>query len=114
MFPIANKQDKLWEIAVHILIWCVVLLFPLLSIATTNKNLLIEGIFFIFWIPIVFMGALFYLNYNYLIDKYFYPKKKLGFIVWNWLVICLFFIYRYGLATSKYMSIMETDRKSVV
>ena len=107
MLDVESKQGRLWEFAIHILIWGTLLLFPLLSITSSHRNLLIEGTFFIFWVPIAFMGIMFYANYYFLIDRYFFPKRKIQFIFSNFIPVSFYLFFRYVVANEKYMQIME-------
>lgn len=102
-----QRQGRLWEVSIHILIWCTLLLFPFLSVTTSNEHLLLEGVFFIFWVPIVFIAITFYSNYKFIIDRYFFPKKKVQFALLNLLQIACFLFFRYIVAYDKYKSIIE-------
>ncbi|SDL26505.1 sensor histidine kinase [Kriegella aquimaris] len=74
----------------HALIWFV--LFSLPYILSYGQEQEINRIIAHFWIPLFFYAIIFYLNYFVLIDRYFFTKKTLEFIIINVVIIAFFLL----------------------
>ena len=82
-----NKNKNTISILLHVLVWGVLFSVPyLLSIDSPNGMSRMIGSN---GIRLVLFGALFYLNYFFLIDKFYFPKKNILFISINILLIIL-------------------------
>lgn len=88
-----NIKKKNLTVILHIALWLLVFLWPLLSL---NDSSQLDRIIVRNWLPTVCMVILFYINYFVLIDRFFFEKRKIIFAVINLiLIIGFFFIIDY-------------------
>lgn len=73
------------ELTVHLLVWGLILCFPLLFFAGELSRG--ERMFMKSWMPVVFSAIIFYLNYFLIVDKFLFTKKAFRFIGINLLLI---------------------------
>ncbi|WP_312076506.1 histidine kinase [Chryseobacterium sp.] len=85
---ISLKNKKL-EISLHFLIWLVLFFLPVAFSIGSDSDW--KDLFRHFWLQLIFMAVVFYVNYLFLI-KYFFEEKKLWFFAVN-LVLILLLIY---------------------
>lgn len=65
---------------IHLAVWGALLLFPLAFSASEGQS---TGMFIKLMLPVLASGVVFYGNYFGLIDKLFFPKQYMGFILAN-------------------------------
>lgn len=83
---LAEKKGILFTgAAAHIIIWGVLLAFPLLFTASETPVSFV--VYLRTWIPLFFSAFIFYLNYYWLIDSYLFREKIPAFIGINLLLI---------------------------
>ena len=83
------KNNKITVLS-HLLGWFV--LFSMPYVLSYGQEQEINRVIAHFWIPIVFYAVIFYLNYFVLIDRFFFTKKMVSFIVINVLLLHVFFL----------------------
>lgn len=77
------------EVAIHILIWVVLFYIPVALSTGTGTGL--KEIALFFWLQLLFMAVIFYLNFLGLVERFLFKKRWLLFILVN---LCLFaFLY---------------------
>ena len=86
MTPIKNNA---LEISLHFLIWTVLLFLPAAFMLGSGRSW--SEIFNHFWLQLIFMGVLFYLNY-FIFVKWLFGEKKVLFFVVN-AVLLLLLVY---------------------
>ena len=84
----SKKNQKSWpnNILIHILVWVIVLCFPLFFFNRRNE----EFNWIFFWnstFTVVCFIAVFYINYFYLIDKFLFTRRTKEFILINFFLI---------------------------
>lgn len=81
------KNQTGFKVAIHFIIW--ILLFILPFLLSENNTLNLERHLKYTWLPLVYSGILFYLNYFLLIDKFVFSKKIWLYVVVNFLLIII-------------------------
>lgn len=93
----------------HLLVW--VVLFSMPYVLSYGQEQEIDRVIAHFWIPLVFYAIIFYLNYFFLIDRFFFTKKTLLFVIINLGIIVLFLLLREQLENSFFQDIARKAAK---
>jgi LytS/YehU family sensor histidine kinase len=88
---------KTLEPTIHIAIWIVLFLFP--AIFIFNEDGSGEDLFTHFWLPLILTATVFYLNYFFWVEKWFLSKKKMLFVIANFLLIFLFVYLKFEITS---------------
>ncbi|MBE6340316.1 MAG: hypothetical protein E7069_06235 [Bacteroidales bacterium] len=84
------------SLATHIGIWCGIILFPLLlQIEDESLN---SRFMSHLWVMIISIAITFYINYIWIIDKFFYRKKYIHFIAINVVLLLFLHIFQQGVS----------------
>jgi len=86
-FDIGIKNSRAFKITLHLLVW--LMLFSLPYLLSSRESVNLSMLFERSWIPLFYFVLVFYLNYFFLIDRYFFHRKFLLFGILNVLVIAL-------------------------
>lgn len=79
-----NADNRRYTILLHMLVWVILLGFPyVLSRQSQELGMLIQHS----WIPTAMYALVFYINYAYLVHKFFFTRKLLYFIVINLVLV---------------------------
>ncbi|MFZ1808877.1 MAG: histidine kinase [Cyclobacteriaceae bacterium] len=93
----------------HLLVWVVLFSMPyILSYGQTQD---IYRVIVRFWIPLLFYVVIFYLNYFIVIDRFFFTKKTIQFIVINVVVISFFLLLREQLESTLFQDLGRKGSK---
>lgn len=76
----------------HLLVWFVLFSMPYLLSYGQGQDL--SRVVAHFWIPMIFYGIVFYLNYFLLIDKLLFTKKTVQFVLLNIVIITAFILLK--------------------
>lgn len=77
----------------HLGVWCIVFLWPLLSLEDTSR---IQYVINRNWLSTLGILVVFYINYFILVDHYFFKHKKVSFYLFNLVLISvIFFLVNY-------------------
>lgn len=87
----------------HFLVW--VVLFSMPYVLSYGQQQDINRVIAHFWIPLVFYAVIFYFNYFILIDRYFFTKKTLQFVIINVVMISFFLLVREQLESTLFQDI---------
>lgn len=90
------------EVTIHILVWMVLLFLPYTFTVGVGKPWM--DLFLFFWLQIFMWAAMFYLNYSYAVNRWFFHDKKGYFIVIN-MVVLVFFVWLKQFIITGYISI---------
>ena len=93
----------------HLLVW--VVLFSMPYVLSYGQEQEINRVIAHFWIPLLFYAAIFYLNYFVLIDRFFFTKKTVQFVIINLAVISLFLLLREQLENTFFQDIARKATK---
>ena len=85
-------QNKTITVISHMLVWLTLLCLPYLLSYGDEQN--INRVVAHFWIPLLFSSIIFYINYFVFVDRFFFPKKTLQFIITNTLMIIFFLVLK--------------------
>lgn len=88
---ITLKNKKL-EVSIHLLIWLVLFFLPAAFSLGSDGNWL--ELFKHFWLQLIFLAVIFYINYLVLIN-WLYTNKKLGFVLINIGLIIALIIFKH-------------------
>ncbi len=88
---ITLKNKKL-EISIHLLIWLVLFFLPAAFSLGSDGSWL--ELFKHFWLQLIFLAVIFYINYLILIN-WLYTNKKISFIVVNVVIIIALIIFKH-------------------
>ena len=98
------KNNKITVLS-HLLGWFV--LFSMPYVLSYGQEQEINRVIAHFWIPIVFYAVIFYLNYFVLIDRFFFTKKMVSFIVINVLIITCFLLMKEFIETTFFQELTK-------
>ena len=86
------NPDKgvLTKAGIHILAWMVLLVFPYFHFPKESNEF--NRMFLTVWLPYISYAIIFYLNYFLFLDKLFFKKKYLLYLLINCLIILLFLL----------------------
>jgi sensor histidine kinase YesM len=93
----------------HFLVW--VVLFSMPYVLSYGQEQGINRVIARFWIPLVFYAIIFYFNYFILIDRFFFTKKTIQFIVINVVVISFFLLLREQLESTLFQDLGRKGSK---
>lgn len=82
------NKSKRNIILLHLMVW--MMLFSIPYILAKGEHEILVRMIENTWIPLVFYAVVFYLNYLYLIDKFFFEKKYKLFFILNLVMIIAF------------------------
>lgn len=85
------KKSNTLELSLHFLVWTVLLFLPAASMLGSGRSW--EEIFNHFWLQMIFMSIIFYLNY-FIFVKWLFGDKKILFIVLNTVLLLLLVILK--------------------
>ena len=83
------KPNTTYRIWIHGLVWLLMVFMPFLI--SPSKEFYLSKLLEHSWIPLIYYAIIFYLNYLWLIDRFFITKKTVWFISVN-LMLLIFFI----------------------
>ncbi|WP_326984139.1 histidine kinase [Chryseobacterium sp. MYb264] len=86
-----NIKNKKLEISIHLLIWLVLFFLPAAFSLGSDGNWL--ELFKHFWMQLIFLAVIFYINYFFLIN-WLYTDKKFHFIAFNVVLIIVLIILK--------------------
>ncbi len=95
-------KNNTLELSLHFLIWMVLLFLPAAFMLGSGRDW--EEIFNHFWLQLIFMGVIFYLNY-FVFVKWLFGDKKILFIIVNAALLLVLVILK-----SKFMELVESPR----
>ena len=85
-----NRKKYIFPL-LHVLAWLILFSMPyLLSQGQNQDSQVVPRIFIHFWVPLFFYALIFYSNYLYFIDNFFFNKKIILFFVINVVMITVF------------------------
>lgn len=79
-----SAKNRRYIILLHLLVWIMLLGIPYLL---SGEDLVFQQLVKRSWIPMALYALLFYVNYLYLIPRYFFDKKQLQFILINLIMV---------------------------
>ncbi|MDO7173524.1 sensor histidine kinase [Mariniflexile sp. AS56] len=98
-------KNKTITVVSHLLVWLTLLCLPyLLSYGEQQE---INRVIAHFWIPLFFSSIIFYFNYFVLVDRFFFPKKTLLFIVVNTALIGFFLFLKEYIEDNYFQDILK-------
>lgn len=86
-----NIRSKRLEISIHLLIWLVLFFLPAAFSLGSDGNWL--ELFKHFWLQLIFLAVIFYINYFFLIN-WLYTNKKNYFVIINIVIVILLIILK--------------------
>ncbi|WEK71122.1 MAG: histidine kinase [Candidatus Chryseobacterium colombiense] len=87
-----NLKNKKLEVSIHVLIWLFLFFLPVAFSLGFDGDWL--GLFKHFWLQLILLAAIFYLNYLIFVN-WLYTDKKLRFVLVNLAVIIVFIIFKH-------------------
>jgi sensor histidine kinase YesM len=106
-----HKNKKITAFS-HLLVWFV--LFSIPYVLSYGQEQEINRVIAHFWIPLVFYAFIFYLNFFVLIDRFFFAKRTLQYVIINLAAISLFLLLRELLESTFFQDIARTATKDKV
>jgi two-component sensor histidine kinase len=91
----------------HFLVW--IILFSMPYVLSYGQEQDINRVIAHFWIPLVFYAVIFYLNYFFLIDRFFFTKKMTQFIVINVVIIAFFILVKEQVESNLFQDISRNS-----
>jgi hypothetical protein len=86
---ILKKKDNFtYEVWIHSLVWFLMICMPFL--VSASKEFQIIRLLERSWIPLIYYAIIFYTNYLWAIDRYFFTRKTFLFVCYNLFIIVLF------------------------
>ena len=82
------KNSLAFKIALHVLVWVMLLFLPYLF--SNNAAINFVRVIKFVWVPMVFHAIFFYTNYCCCVEKFLFNKKTLTFVLINLALILLF------------------------
>lgn len=79
-----ERRNRRISLMAHILIWLLVFLVPILFDAGNRERTF--GMYLMFFIPMFFNLVLFYLNYNFLIERFLFRRQIMPYLMINLLI----------------------------
>ena len=92
-----HNNNKITAIS-QLLVWAG--LFSMPYVLSYGQDQDINRVIAHFWIPLVFSAIVFYLNYFVLVDRFFFTKKTLQFIIVNAVIVAVFLLLREQIESS--------------
>jgi len=86
-----NLKNRNLEISLHLLIWLVLFFLP--TAFTIGSETDWTGIFRHFWLQLIFLAVIFYVNYFVLVKRFF-DKRKLWFFIFNFLLLIILVVLK--------------------
>lgn len=86
-----NLKNRNLEISLHLLIWLVLFFLP--TAFTIGSDTDWNGIFRHFWLQLIFLGVIFYVNY-FILVKNFFDDRKLWFFIFNFFLLVILVILK--------------------
>lgn len=86
-----NLKNRNLEISLHLLIWLVLFFLP--TAFTIGSETDWNGIFRHFWLQLIFLAVIFYVNYFVLVKRFF-DNRKLWFFIFNFLLLVILVILK--------------------
>ncbi|MBR6251422.1 MAG: histidine kinase [Bacteroidales bacterium] len=104
------KTFRWSTLATHVGVWCGIILFPLLlQIEDESLN---SRFMSHLWVMIISIAITFYINYIWVIDRFFYRKKYIHFIAIN--VVVLLFLHVFQQGAGSFIDQMRNRNKQEV
>ena len=93
----------------HVMVWVALFSFPYLLSYDTEQAF--KHVLTFSWVPLFLYMAVFYLNYLFLADRFFFPKKILWFIGINIAVIIVLIFFREWITDFLFPRPENSDRR---
>lgn len=101
-----NKSGNKLVVVFHLMVWTV--LFSLPYLLSYEQQHVLTKLILYSWIPLLFYGLIFYINYFKLIDSFLFKKKTLLFILLNAVIICASIWFKNEINTLFYSDAFRT------
>lgn len=79
-----ESRNRRVAVVAHFLIWLLVFLVPILFNAGEQERSM--GLYLLFFVPMFFNLIVFYLNYNFLIERFLFKREILAYLMINFII----------------------------